>query len=206
MSFAEGYRAMDWSQVIFSDEKIFWGNGFCGQTWVRRPIGDALHPQYCVTKRAHPVKVNVWACFGAQGQGYMHVFEENLTADMMKGILKEHLFDAAETLAQPDQEWYFLHDNGPQFKARLVQDWLESKSVRCIEFPPYSPDLNPIENLWAVLAREVEKTPCSTVEELGDCVLRVWKDASKPLMKKLVASMPQRIEAVIEVAGAHTKY
>ena len=95
MSFAEGYRAMDWSQVIFSDEKIFWGNGFCGQTWVR---------------------------------------------------------------------------------------------------------------LWAVLAREVEKTPCSTVEELGHCVLRVWKDASQPLMKKLVASMPQRIEAVIEVAGAHTKY
>ena len=99
-----------------------------------------------------------------------------------------------------------IMDNLGSHKAAASRQIITAAGARLWFLPPYSPDLNPIENLWAVLAREVEKTPCSTVEALGDCVLRVWKDASKKLMQKLVASMPRRIEAVIAVAGAHTKY
>ena len=29
-------------KVLFADEKIFWGEGFWGQVWVRRPPGEAL--------------------------------------------------------------------------------------------------------------------------------------------------------------------
>lgn len=197
---------MDWLQVLFSDEKIFWGAGFCGRTWVRRPVGEALNPQYVKKKTAHPVKVNVWACFAATGQGMMHIFEANLDAKLQKQILVDHLLPSARDLFDAGKEWFFLHDIDKKFKSNLVQDWLESKSVRCIDFPPYSPDLNPIENLWAVLAREVEKTPCSTVKELMDCVEEVWQTACKPLMAELVASMPRRIEAVLEAKGMHTKY
>ena len=125
---------------------------------------------------------------------------------MMKQILLDNLFPSAERLCDSAQEWYFLHDNGPQFKSNVVQRWLESKSVRCIDFPPYSPDLNPIENLWAALAREVELVPCSTVAALKDRVAGVWEKACKPLMAKLVESMPRRMAAVLEANGAHTKY
>ena len=55
LSFAEGYEdwtAADWEKVLFSDEKCFYGKGFCGRTWVRRPKGEALNPKYCVHKAA----------------------------------------------------------------------------------------------------------------------------------------------------------
>lgn len=206
LSFAEGYNAMDWSQVLFSDEKIFWGEGFCGRAFVRRPVGAALDPQYVRTKKAHPVKVNVWACFAESGQGYIHIFNENLDANLQKQILVDNLFQSAGKLMDPAKEWFFLHDNDKKFKSKVVQEWLESKSVRCIDFPPYSPDLNPIENLWAVLACEVEKTHCPTVEALQDCVAEVWANACKPLMAELVASMPRRIAAVLVAKGKHTDY
>ena len=205
IAFAEGYTRMDWSTVLFSDEKIFWGDGFCGRTWVRRPEGEALNPLYVKKRTAHPVKVNVWACFAASGQGFIYIFNENLDAALMKRILKDNLVASAERLFPPGV-WYFLHDNDKKFKSKLVQEWLDEKDIRRIDFPAYSPDLNPMENLWAVLAREVEKTPCSTMEELQDCVERNWEKASKPLMAELVASMPRRCAAVIAAAGSHTKY
>ena len=36
LSFAEGYKdwtVEQWSKVLFSDEKCFYGNGFCGRIW-----------------------------------------------------------------------------------------------------------------------------------------------------------------------------
>ena len=36
-----------------------------------------------------------------------------------------------------------------------------------MELPPYSPDLNPIENLWNHLKRRVEKKNARNTEELG---------------------------------------
>ena len=123
----------------------------------------------------------------------------------MKEILKKNLIASANSLLPPGQ-WYFLHDNDKKFHSKVVQEWLHTVGVTCLDFPPYSPDLNPIENLWAALAREVEKTPCKTMEQLQDVVAAVWADASKPLMAGLIASMPRRIAAVIAAGGSHTKY
>ena len=124
---------------------------------------------------------------------------------MMRDILKANLLPSAEKLF-PAGEWWFLHDNDKKFHSKVVQEWLHNNGVTCLDFPPYSPDLNPIENLWAALAREVEKTPCSDVEELQDAVAKAWDDASKSLMEELVASMPRRCAAVIGARGWHTEY
>lgn len=211
LAFAEGYKDWtyaQWSKVLFSDEKIFWGKGFCGQTWVRREKGTALHPENCVNKTAHPVKVNVWTCFSAAGQGYMHIFNDNLDAVLMKRILDDNLIPSAKLhfSFDPPEQWYFLHDNDKKFKSHLVQNFLHTNGITTIDFPPYSPDLNPIENLWATLAREVEQKQCDTMEELQEEIVAVWDKADKEHMRELVRSMPVRCAAVIEAEGWHTKY
>ena len=210
-AFADGYKHWtvdQWSKVLFSDEKCFYGKGFCGQTWVRREIGTALEPENCVSKTAHPVKVNVWACFCAGGQGYMYIYNENLDAALMKRILDENLVPSAHLhfASNPPEQWFLLHDNDKKFHSLLVQELLHRKGVSCLDFPSYSPDLNPIENLWATLAREVEKTQCDSIEELQDTIEKAWKETDKEHMRKLVASMPTRCAAVINANGWHTKY
>ena len=95
-----------------------------------------------------------------------------------------------------------------KFKSRVVTELLHSKGVTTLDFPPYSPDLNPIENLWAVLARAVEQRPPDTMEELQDRVAEEWGkvDKEKELLRSLAHSMPPRCAAVIEAEGWHTKY
>ncbi len=213
LSFAEGYKdwtAEQWEKVLFSDEKCFYGKGFCGRVWVRRPKGEALNPEYCVHKQAHPVKVNVWAAFCAGGQGYCHIFNEKLDSHLYKRILTDNLLPSASlhfSLAPPRiEQWYFLHDNDPKHTSGVVREWLHNAGVSVLEFPPYSPDLNPIENLWNAMARAVEQHACNTMEELQDVVAAEWERVDADYMRKLAHSMPKRCAAVVEAKGWHTKY
>jgi transposase len=211
LSFAEGYRGWkkkDWDRVLFSDEKIFYGAGFCGHAWVRRPPGQALNPEYCVDKKPHPVKVNVWGCFTGRGLGYSYIFNETLDAKLLKSILSTHLLPSAKLLfnQDPPEQWYFQQDNDPKHRSREITNWLHNNGISCLDFPPYSPDLNPMEHLWNDMARRVEKHQSDTLEQLQEVVATEWATTSTNLLTKLAHSMPKRCEAVIKAKGGHTKY
>jgi len=211
IAFAEGYKhwtAADWMKVEFADEKIFLGEGFWGQVFVRRPKGEALNPEYCVDQDPHPVKVSVWACFSGHGLGYMYIFNENMDAKLLQNILGTHLIESAELHFDVDhaEQWWFLQDNAPQHKSVLVRTWLFNNGIQCVDFPPYSPDLNPIENLWADLARRVEEFQCDSMEELQDIVAEQWKETDTDLLRTLARSMPERCQAVIDAQGDHTSF
>lgn len=213
LSFADGYKSWtpdQWSRVLYSDEKSFYGKGFCGRTWVRREPGTAFSPEHCVNKTAHPVKVNAWGCFSAAGPGYIHIFYDNLDSAAYLSILRSNLIDVAQrdfAVAPPAiASWHFLQDNAPMHKAIIVRDWLHTAGISVLDFPAYSPDLNPIENLWAIMGREVEKMQCDDVDSLGDAVLKVWNELSPTIFSNLSRSMPARCQAVIAAHGQHTKY
>ena len=176
-----------------------------GQVWVQRPIGEAFNQEYAVSTVKHPPKVHVWACFCANGVGRIHVFTENLDSELYKNILQEHLLDTKKKY-WPNQQWYFQQDNDPKHTSRLVQGWIASKGIDTIDWPPYSPDLNPIENLWADLKKRVEKHNCWSTDELAKAVKEEWWKTDKAYCKKLVDSMPERCWQVIEFEGGATKY
>lgn len=216
LSFAEGYRNWnedDWKKVIFSDEKCFYAYGSCGQVWVRREKGEeaAYADENCVHKIAHPIKVNVWACFAANGVGYMHIFNETLDKLLLKKILKDNLaasaamlFPSADGVA-PSQ-WWLLHDNDRKFTSKHVSEFLHNTGVKKMEFPPYSPDLNPIENLWAECQKRVSEMNATTLESLQDAIADVWDAVDEQLLHKLATSMPRRCQYVIDAEGGNTKY
>jgi hypothetical protein len=211
LAFAHGYESWTeakWESVLFSDETIFTGADFSGQGWVRRHPGEALLEENTVDKKSHPVKVNVWGCFCAAGVGY--IFNQNMNAKLLKKIFAEgHLLESAEDrgLMEPlGRQWWFLQDNDPKHKSREVQTWLHNKGIACIDFPPYSPDLNLIEHLWADLARRIEEHQDTTMEQLQDRVEAEWQATSVEFLRTLVHSMPARCQAVVEAGGGHTKY
>jgi hypothetical protein len=89
---------------------------------------------------------------------------------------------------------------------KCIVPWLHNNGVSCIDFPPYSPELNPIENLWAAMARRVEEFQCDTVDQLQNVIAAEWDKIDGDYMRTLVHSMPRRCQAVIDAKGWHTKY
>jgi hypothetical protein len=77
--------------------------------------------------------------------------------------------------------------------------------------PPYSSDLNPIENLWSWFSSRAEVKECDTMEKLQDRIAEEWEGLreskeAREFMIELVHSMPKRCQAVIDAKGWRTKY
>ena len=55
------------------------------------------------------------------------------------------LNDQMEVCFEPDRT--FMHDNASIHTAQKVKDWFEDQRIPVLDWPPYSPDMNPIEHV-----------------------------------------------------------
>jgi hypothetical protein len=204
---AEGYKHFtfdNWSKILWSDEaSALCGN--YGQVWVQREVSKEWDPENVVHREKHPDKVHMWGCFSAHGMGDLYMFEENLDGPLMVRILKQCLLRSAQRLFPPGQ-WFFQQDNDPKHKSKLVQKWLQTSGIDVMDWPSYSPDLNPIENLWADVKRRAEMDNPQDVESLRNALQKAWDETDKRLITKLIESMPRRLQRVREQAGWMTGY
>ena len=109
----------------------------------------------------------------------------------------------------------FMQDNAPIHKANIIKSWFLEHGIVVMDYPPYSPDLNPIENLWALLKAgmyelhpELKDAP-NTVETLDlliRCTIDTWDRLGTGLLNRLVDTMKNRVKGVIKAEGWHTKY
>lgn len=207
LSFAEGYRDLDWSRVMCADEKYFYVYGHSSQQWVRRPVGQAFNPLYTAHKLAHPEYVVVWACISKHGQGDLVFLDGPLDSETYGKLMRDYLPLAADkAFTFGSGPWYFLHDNPNVHKGAAATKALFDAGATVLDFPPYSPDLNVIENLWGYLSRKVDEHRCSSKDEVARWLQYEWDEVPKAYFTKLFDSYSKRCQAVIDAEGAHTKY
>jgi transposase len=64
-------------------------------------------------------------------------------------------------------------DNLAAHKSTPVRDAIEAVGARLLFLPPYSPDLNPIENAFAKLKALLRKAAARSIEQLWDAIARI---------------------------------
>lgn len=178
-------------------------------TYVRRRIGEEYHPD-CVV---HTIKhgggsMMVWGCMGASGLGEMFVCEGRMNSEQYINVL-ESSFLPSLTRIFGDTNLdgvIYQQDNAPCHKSAVTMRWFKDNCVDLLEWPAQSPDLNPIEHLWANLKRKIRERHIKSKTDLKNVLVQEWNSISPDECRKLVRSMPQRIAAVIKAKGGTTKY
>ena len=109
-----------------------------------------------------------------------------------------------------------MQDKAPIHKAKKVMEWFKESGIEVIDWPPYSPDLNPIEHVWYVLKKLVYQVNPNidlvigsdeTVREvLGKALEEAWTLIDMKIRRRLIESMNRRIKACIASEGWYTKY
>jgi transposase len=226
-----------WKRWIFSDEvTIARGEGekqkwvFCRKVRIIEHIinlyltslqGEQLFPRN-VQPRGMPTRHSqmFWGAVCGLKQsslapliGDPEAARGGITGRRIMDCLEEHL----PTVAEPGDT--FIHDNVPNFTARIVQSWLRDwaveNGVNLTDWPPYSPDLNPIENIWHIIKERICKAHPELIDmpknddskqRLCEAAIEAWESFEPRVLTNLYKSMRSRMEAVIAAEGWYTKY
>ena len=102
--------------------------------------------------------------------------------------------------------WMFQHNNDPKHSSKLVKEWLAANEVQTLDWPPQSPVLNLIENLFGILKCRVAGRAFTSTQALKEALETEWKNIPMETINHLVESMPRRCHEVIKANGFSTKY
>ncbi|GFX35161.1 transposable element Tc3 transposase [Trichonephila clavipes] len=91
-------------------------------------------------------------------------------------------------------EFLFMDDNARPHRANTVDECLQSEDITRMDWPAYSPDLNPIEHVWDMLDRRIatRQPPPTCLPELRRALLDEWCNIPQDQIDNLILSMPRR--------------
>ncbi|KAI8423769.1 hypothetical protein MSG28_012791 [Choristoneura fumiferana] len=205
--FAREYRDFDFSQAIFTGEKTF-ESSRPGRRLLWRVNGTRYDPKN-VPKQSGHVTVDMWAWMSAAGPGELIYLPKRANGAGYLQILQETMLPTVRLVYPADEvsELVFLQESNPVHKCRLVQNWLQLQpGLKTIPWPSRSPDLNPMETLWAIMVQRWDVKAERTKAALITHVDGVWDSLrGSDLCENLIRSMRSRCDAVIDAGGALTK-
>lgn len=190
-----------WRKVMFTDEKmcvLFKPTKF---RWCSSRE-EAMEPAV-----SHSPKVMFHGGISYKGKTPLTRIEGKFNSEKYIKVLEDSVLPTGDELY--GNKWVFQQDSTGSgiHGAKKVTALLKSNAPSEIRpWPANSPDLNPIENCWAKLSSAVVKRRPTTVKQLWKMVEEEWDNLSMNYIRKLIDSMPNRLQKVIDAGGKHTKY
>ena len=197
------WRFHEWQTVLFTDETWVRG-GSHGQRFVTVADGEEL--DYISTTE----KKTGWMFWGSilgTRKGPCMVWEKawgSITADSYQ----EHIVPLVHEFMNQHPGCIFMQDNAPAHRARTTIADLTARGIRIMGWPPYSPDLNPIEHVWQWMKDWIARfyPEKMAMDQLHEALYAAWEAVPDAFIESLIRSMQDRVEFVYQRHGSNSKY
>ena len=148
----------------------------------------------------------VWAGIWMTGKTNLVIMTRDI-GSRKRGFSAQSYIQALEEGLLPvyDKTRLFQQDNAPIHRCRRVEEWLFTRSIAWIDWPPYSPDLNPIEHVWSLLKNKLYimfpelfmlRKNNADIEEFTECLQKAWVAITQAEIRTIIESLPRRLRAV----------
>ena len=209
----------DWIHWIFSDEcSVERGTGKRPQ-WVWRHTGQAYDKDKVQpTNKSKDVSVMVWAAISKDQLSDLIVMRRDMSS-RNQGYTANSYIDALQlgllSIWEPSK--IFQQDNARIHTANKTKAFFREINLNwLVDWPPHSPDLNPIEHVWNLLKQKLYQlfpeaetwsgSHEAIQERIEDVLIASWAQIDRRIVYNLIESMPRRVQAVIDAEGWYTKY
>ena len=125
------------------------------------------------------------------GASYVNIIRDNLQISIERIWLENSIF-------QPD--------NDPKHTTRIAKTYFDENLIEKLDWPSQTPDLNPIEHLWATLDYRIPTESRVNLQTFLAEIQDDWNALPGDILANLVNSMQRRLQAVIDNKGRNTKY
>jgi hypothetical protein len=86
-------------------------------------------------------------------------------------------------------------------------EYFAAYGITPILWPPFSPDLSPIEKIWDRLKEIIEKMDPIIHRNYGrlrTAIIEAWESITDAEIRDIIRQMPERCQAVIDANGMYT--
>ncbi|GFX01430.1 transposable element Tc1 transposase [Trichonephila clavipes] len=175
------WTPQQWSCVMFSDESRVSLQSDSRRTLIWRAPGTRYHQENTIER--HRYGGAGWLVRGGIILGSrtdLHVQSVTMTGHIYRDVILE----------------------------QHVHKGLQSENITRMDWPAYSPDLNPIEHVWDMLDRRIaaRQPPPTCLPELRRALLDEWCNIPQDQIDNLILSMPRRYKTCIASPGRQSPY
>ncbi|KAL4500774.1 hypothetical protein ABPG72_020008 [Tetrahymena utriculariae] len=200
--YCKQHRNDKFTNVLFTDESNFQLFYNKNSRWYTQDLENIIPTS---TQPINPnLKIMVWGGICLKGKTQLKIYrlDQKETVDSSKYI------ETLTTYCLPFMneqygvgKWKLLQDNARAHVSNQTMTYLKNNKVRTLDHPPYSPDLNPIEKVWAWMKRDLGKVTYSTIENLIDAVQTSWDSVPIEHIKNYISHQINQIQLIEQNEG-----
>ena len=216
-----------WRRVLWTDECYVWLGGKRGTVYVTRRAGEEYLDDCLVPKFEQKNSLMIWGgILGYNGKKVLVIWEKEDWGSIKAKTYIDHIlipiiwpfwyWEKEEIVRASGEssgsgrfgsdEIILMEDGAPAHRAHATAKRRAQLGIPKLTWPPYSPDLNPIENIWNLLKFRINarQPHPQSLNDVKQAIFEEWDRITVADIQKHVDSMPGRIQAVIKANGGYT--
>lgn len=197
-------------EIVFSDEKLF---------VLQMPVSVQNDRLWCPSVKLAPANkrnicryqsasaVMVWGAISSRGKLPLIFIDKGvkINAQYYLNEVLMNVVKPATTTMYGNDYFCFQQDGAPSHTAKIVQAWCTENLPDFIskdEWPPSSPDLNPLDFcIWGYMLKELKNYSYTTISDFKIVIAKIWDKIPDHVVRASVSSFEKRLKLVVQAKG-----